>query len=658
MGGLRVLRNIIQPFNVRLLFLFGAWSASAADLGRWYQAYPTPTSQSLWDVACDGSNWVAVGNAGTILVSSDATNWAAAPSGISATRALKGITFGAGTWAAVGDNGSLVTSGDAARWTNRTSGTSAGLTAITFGNGRFVVVGNGATGYSTDGSNWTFTSTGASLLAVAYGNGLFVSGGLGLLQTSPDGISWTPQLGTSDIFSVAFDGNQFLAGERFGKVFTSQDGTNWTAQGTPSSSSIRKITKLGNDWLAASGYFWRSSDLTNWTYVETGAYSSSSAGGVYAATVNAGQLVIAGEAGNILLSADLTNFVQFRKGQPLPLSAIAGLGTRRVVFGQTDLTLTSEDGYNWTQRSSGAGGYIPIQAIADEDGIAVAGSYFSAPGFGANEIRRSPDGLQWTSSHLPSSGGLYSVTHAGGLYVAVGAGGVVHTSTNGSSWTSNGIAGKPTLFGVASGGGLFVAVGPAGTNYSSPDGSTWTAANSSILKTLRSVTYGAGRFVAVGANGAAVWSDDAVIWHTASPATTANFSSVLFADNQFVAVGVGSTFNSPDGSSWTALTNAPSNLSGVAFVGGAFYVTSTANKVVYASGIPSLRLGTPIPMGNGQIHVDTFSGVDESFWLLSSSNLVNWTTRVALTNKLGSGIVTLPNNQPVEFLRLSRTALP
>ena len=67
----------------------------AADLSRWFQTYPNPTSQNLWDAACDGTNWVVVGNAGTILVSPGATNWSPAISGVAATRALKGIAYGA-----------------------------------------------------------------------------------------------------------------------------------------------------------------------------------------------------------------------------------------------------------------------------------------------------------------------------------------------------------------------------------------------------------------------------------------------------------------------------------------------------------------------------------------------------------------------------------
>src|SRR5439155_12690297 len=133
--------------------------------------------------------------------------------------------------------------------------------------------------------------------------------------------------------------------------------------------------------------------------------------------------------------------------------------------------------------------------------------------------------------------------------------------------------------------------------------------------TLRSITYGAGRFVAVGATGAAVWSDDGSNWHAASSGTSANLSFVLFADNQFIAVGSGSTLSSPDGSSWSVLTNAPSNLSCVTFAGGAFYATSLASKALYVSGVSSLRLAIRTAIPSGQMYIDTFNPVDETVWL-------------------------------------------
>ena len=54
----------------------GVTAVKAADWDHWSQIYPRPTNQGLRDVASDGTNRVTVGTAGTVLVSSDGTNWA------------------------------------------------------------------------------------------------------------------------------------------------------------------------------------------------------------------------------------------------------------------------------------------------------------------------------------------------------------------------------------------------------------------------------------------------------------------------------------------------------------------------------------------------------------------------------------------------------
>jgi hypothetical protein len=65
-------------------------------------------------------------------------------------------------------------------WFLRTSGTTAILRAATYGNGNFVVVGNGGVLLtSTDGSNWVSRSSGrpADKACATYGNGILVAAG-------------------------------------------------------------------------------------------------------------------------------------------------------------------------------------------------------------------------------------------------------------------------------------------------------------------------------------------------------------------------------------------------------------------------------------------------------------------------------------------------
>jgi photosystem II stability/assembly factor-like uncharacterized protein len=69
---------------------------------------------------------------------------------------LEDITFGNNQFVAVGDRGTILTSTDGATWTPRTSGTTEWLRDITFGNNQFVAVGfNDTILTSPDGTTWT-----------------------------------------------------------------------------------------------------------------------------------------------------------------------------------------------------------------------------------------------------------------------------------------------------------------------------------------------------------------------------------------------------------------------------------------------------------------------------------------------------------------------
>src|SRR6266511_839974 len=86
--------------------------------------------------------------------------------------------------------------------------------------------------------------TNSSLSAVAYGNGMFVAvGDAGTVVTSPDGVTWTPQNSVSNAWLLGIDvsygngtfvavGNSCSTEDPVcdGVIVMSIDGTNWTAQ--------------------------------------------------------------------------------------------------------------------------------------------------------------------------------------------------------------------------------------------------------------------------------------------------------------------------------------------------------------------------------------------------------------------------------------------
>jgi hypothetical protein len=199
-----------------------------------------------------------------------------------AANPYSGIAYGNGKFVAV-SNGSfnLIYSSDGITWTTTTIG-SYGLSDVIYADGKFVAVGAEFSGVdlitnvevSTDGVNWTrynpFTN-GIAPKAITYGNGLFVvvgNGGSNRLMTSTDGISWTLRsvLGNDDSWnSVAFGNNTFVAVSTTGgqRNMYSFDGISWSGSATIIGTKVifanGKFTTGRN--YSTDGITWNASDL-------------------------------------------------------------------------------------------------------------------------------------------------------------------------------------------------------------------------------------------------------------------------------------------------------------------------------------------------------------------------------------------------------------
>lgn len=150
-----------------------------------------------------------------------------------------------------------------------------------------------------------------------------------------------------------------------------------------------------------------------------------------------------------------------------------------------------------------------------------------------------------------------------------------------------------------------------------------------------------------GSAGSHLQPDDAC-WRS-----TLTIKRVIYSNNQFVAATSGSTFTSPDGVSWTAETNAPSNLKDIYYAKGGF-VSLSANTygVVSISGRPPLLLTASAPSNDDQIRIETSSGVGEVYALESSPDLKSWDTAMLMTNTLGHGSVAVPPLGTAGFFRM------
>jgi len=202
------------------------------------------TTQNLFGVSYGGGQFVAVGASGTILTSPDGITWTSRTAANSLD--LRGVAYGGGKYVAVGGKyadfpdwySTIQVSNDGVNWTETYSGWYM-LYGVTYNGTIYVAVGrpDAFSGDATiltspDTTSWTerLANTSQTLTAVVWGNDKFVAvGGSGAIVTSPDGVSWTLRSsGTSNpLYGVAWDGTTFVAVGGSGTILTS------SAQTTP-----------------------------------------------------------------------------------------------------------------------------------------------------------------------------------------------------------------------------------------------------------------------------------------------------------------------------------------------------------------------------------------------------------------------------------------
>lgn len=474
-------------------------------------------SESFFGVTYGGpaNQFIAVGSGNTIILSADGLNWSAASS-IPAMPVgnFLGITFSSGRYVIAAGSFGLLSSADGDNWVRHTAGANTHITSVTYSEtiGNFAAVGTfGTILLSSDGVNWfdVFSGTNVNLTGVTYSafDGIYVAvGENGLILTSEYGDSWTVQeSGTQfDLNAVTYvadedpaDGGTYVAvGNNF-QVVSSRDGVQWIAQVTGILSALNGVGH-GNGLIVAVGDY-RSIITTR----------------------------------NAIPSGLDTWALHSPQIEDVPgINGLLFANNVHVAVGDAGLVLTSTDGLNWTQQTTGT--------VEDLKSIAYGNGRFVI--VGGRAVLTSTNGVNWTQQtaitqqtwHVP----LNSVTFGAGRFVAVGDGTMITSSSDGVNWIlSNafyggaGVKGKetlPNLYGVTYGGGIYVAVGEASSvdldcfgikpfNFTmvaySYDSMGWyrmyvpyTALDNSqcpiyVNSTLRAVTYGNNTFMAVGDGG-------------------------------------------------------------------------------------------------------------------------------------------------------------
>ena len=195
-----------------------------------------------------------------------------------------------------------------------------------------------------------------------------------------------------------------------------------------------------------------------------------------------------------------------------------------------------------------------LVAIAHGDhGFVAAGSRFHVrddfvvAGSDSALVARSPDGTVWTVAALPHAGALVDVAHAGGVWIAVGAGpgvadaGVILRSVDAESWT---VVDAPALRwrSVVHQNGVFLGIGYDAASglevlATSPTGTDWDVRAATRLLSPR-LSAGDGLFALWGEEGRVRVSVDGANWDVASVPPLDRLTALAYVEREWTGFGV------------------------------------------------------------------------------------------------------------------------
>lgn len=370
--------------------------------------------------------WVAVGNLGMVITSTDTITWTTQTANVGNAR-LNTVVYGNGLWVLGGgeagtNTGLIRTSTDAVTWITRTSNFPANQSVVSIAYGIDGWVAGGYSGQlrtSTDAITWvTRTSTfgTTTIQSIGYGNGLWVAGGpTGQIRTSTNSVTWTTRtsnFGTINVNTVAYGNGLWVAGG-FGTahVRTSTNGITWTTR-TSNLDTLNVTvwrTTYGNGlWvLAGTGTtICTSTDAITWT-----TRNSNFIYNKYA--------VVRGEDGKWMLGVNRTS-----ENKTFEITKAINHNNRFVGVGVNRNVSTSTNGITWTAQS----GPTNVNNILSTSGSAIAVA-------DEGVIWKSIDSISWVSLSIGNVDNLINLGDYNGKFAVQGNLGI-YSSTDLISWTT------------------------------------------------------------------------------------------------------------------------------------------------------------------------------------------------------------------------------
>jgi hypothetical protein len=483
-----------------------------------------------------------------------------------------GAVNGIGTYVAVANNSiNAVYSTDGISWTASTMGSENWQWIdIAYGDGKFVAIAESDSSttqrsVSTNGgATWALGSVATGAIAITYGQGRFVivEGNFSNSSAySDNGTTWVVRTlpanndsSESDWRDIAYGNNRFVAiADNDAQVAVSIDrGVNWIAAQLPVNAPWKKIAYGNGVFFAfAEGSISASSnDGINWTQRD-----------IQATDID----ILATSKDDFTAweshtnsASKIWNAVEFGSGKYV---AVAGDGS-----GSSAAVAYSADGETWANGSITANSE-DLRSIAFGNGVWVI------PETSSNDVQTSANGETFTfqSNVLTATRDWSAIAWGSSTFALIADGSnTVNLSANGTTWTAGGnLPSASEWTAITHGNGRFVAVSGRAADstaaaYSTDAGANWSAATLPTNTRWSSITHGNGRFVAVAGNTgttttSAAYSTNGVSWAAATlPGAAAGWTNVTFNGSVFIATAFNTNRSaiSEDGATWTEVTMA------------------------------------------------------------------------------------------------------